>query len=410
MAILSMTEIAAYAKAAGFSGNSLITAVAVAMAESSGSTTVVNRLGCTGLWQIYVKVHKKAHPTWTTSWLKQPGNNAHAAYVLSNRGKNWRPWEAYTNGAYRKYLSAARRAVKSAPSITAVKYGPRPGKGRTVGRALSIASSQVGYVERRDNHTKYWDEFNRLGWTDIKNGYWCAAFVTWVLYKTGFTKGQIKSMYGSNPWGVFAMMNYAKKKKRWTTTPKPGYITVYSYSHVDIVEKVLRNGKFQTIGGNTSSSNRGSQNNGGMVARKVKTRKGVLGFIKIDYDAGGSLDPTSPDWVPGTDTPDSEMTSGGKLTVNGDFNGSTAELLARYFGFQHGGLPTAKYWKEIEKIARFPVKWQDGQLDKETVMFLQYATYQKANGVWNATCIRNIQEHLNGFVDGKNEPYAKWGK
>ena len=50
---LSMTQIAGYAKQAGFSGNALVTAVAVAMAESSGNTSVVNSLGCTGLWQIY---------------------------------------------------------------------------------------------------------------------------------------------------------------------------------------------------------------------------------------------------------------------------------------------------------------------------------------------------------------------
>lgn len=49
MAMLSMTQIAAYAKGAGFTGNALITAVAVAMAESSGSTTVVNSIGCVGL-------------------------------------------------------------------------------------------------------------------------------------------------------------------------------------------------------------------------------------------------------------------------------------------------------------------------------------------------------------------------
>ena len=48
-----MTQIASYAKGAGFTGDALIVATAVAMAESSGSTTVVNRLGCVGLWQVY---------------------------------------------------------------------------------------------------------------------------------------------------------------------------------------------------------------------------------------------------------------------------------------------------------------------------------------------------------------------
>lgn len=51
MAYLSMTQIAGYAKSAGFTGNALIVATAVAMAESSGNTSVVNRLGCVGLFQ-----------------------------------------------------------------------------------------------------------------------------------------------------------------------------------------------------------------------------------------------------------------------------------------------------------------------------------------------------------------------
>ena len=93
MATLTMRQIASYAYAAGFRGNALITATAVAMAESSGRTDVVNRLGCTGLWQIYVKVHIRNNPSWTTKAMKQPYNNAKAAYKLSSGGRNWRPWE-----------------------------------------------------------------------------------------------------------------------------------------------------------------------------------------------------------------------------------------------------------------------------------------------------------------------------
>lgn len=51
MAYLSMTQIAGYAKSAGFTGNALIVATAVAMAESSGNTSVENSLGCVGLFQ-----------------------------------------------------------------------------------------------------------------------------------------------------------------------------------------------------------------------------------------------------------------------------------------------------------------------------------------------------------------------
>lgn len=68
---------------------------AVAMAESSGSTTVVNSIGCVGLWQINQPVHVKSHPTWTVRWLQDPVNNAKAAKVI-HASQGWRAWEAYT--------------------------------------------------------------------------------------------------------------------------------------------------------------------------------------------------------------------------------------------------------------------------------------------------------------------------
>lgn len=111
MPTLNASQIAAYARAAGFSGQELTVAVAVALGESSGRTTVVNPIGCVGLWQINQPVHVQSHPTWSKEWLKNPANNARAAYTLSNGGRNWQPWEAYTNGDYKKHLSAAKRAT-----------------------------------------------------------------------------------------------------------------------------------------------------------------------------------------------------------------------------------------------------------------------------------------------------------
>lgn len=111
MPVLSASQIATVANSAGFTGDSLVKATAIALAESSGRTDVVNSIGCVGLWQIYQKVHVKAHPHWTTEWLKNPQNNANAAFILSNGGKNWIPWEVYTNGMYLMHMEAARQAV-----------------------------------------------------------------------------------------------------------------------------------------------------------------------------------------------------------------------------------------------------------------------------------------------------------
>lgn len=104
MATLSQSQIQMYAAAAGMSNPPLM--AAIAMAESSGSTTVVNSIGCVGLWQINQPVWVKSHPTWTKTWLQNPANNASAAaLILSSQGLN--AWEAYTNGAYEKYYSGS---------------------------------------------------------------------------------------------------------------------------------------------------------------------------------------------------------------------------------------------------------------------------------------------------------------
>lgn len=94
MATLSQGQIAMIARAAGLPGDPNVWA-AVAMAESSGRTDVVNSIGCVGLWQINQRAHVKAHPTWTVAWLKNPLNNAKAAKVIY-ADQGWGAWEAYT--------------------------------------------------------------------------------------------------------------------------------------------------------------------------------------------------------------------------------------------------------------------------------------------------------------------------
>src|SRR3954447_16304819 len=100
MPTLSMDQIALHAQSAGLPNSQVAVATAVAMAESSGNSDVVNSIGCVGLWQINQPVHVKTHPLWTREWLKNPANNARAMVELSGHGIYWRPWEAYTNGNY----------------------------------------------------------------------------------------------------------------------------------------------------------------------------------------------------------------------------------------------------------------------------------------------------------------------
>lgn len=97
------------ARAAGFTGDALVTAVAVAMAESQGVPQKSKYPGeeSYGMWQ----VHIPSHPEYTPDQMMDPAQNAQAAFKISGGGANWKPWSVYKSGAYQQYLDEARAAV-----------------------------------------------------------------------------------------------------------------------------------------------------------------------------------------------------------------------------------------------------------------------------------------------------------
>lgn len=106
--------IAQVAKAAGFAGEDLVTAVAIALGESGGQTdnTNKNTNGSTdyGLWQI-----NSVHSAFDISKLFNPMYNAECAYVLyTNRGQKFTDWVVYKSGRYREFLDQARAGVQQA--------------------------------------------------------------------------------------------------------------------------------------------------------------------------------------------------------------------------------------------------------------------------------------------------------
>lgn len=113
---LSASQIAGYASAAGFTGDALNTAVAIALAESSGNPSAYNPetaagtpqgIGSYGLWQIYLY----KHPEFANLNLNDPQTNANAAYqIYSNNGSNFSAWSTYNSGAYLAYVPQASSA------------------------------------------------------------------------------------------------------------------------------------------------------------------------------------------------------------------------------------------------------------------------------------------------------------
>lgn len=114
---LSAAQIAGYAQTAGFTGDDLVTAVAIALAESSGNPEAHGDLslpgsGSYGLWQIYAHAHPEFGPDFTK--LFDPQTNANAAYsVYQAAGSSFAPWSTFKNGAYSAYLQNASDAVSA---------------------------------------------------------------------------------------------------------------------------------------------------------------------------------------------------------------------------------------------------------------------------------------------------------
>lgn len=110
---LSPAQIAVYAQQAGFTGQDLISAVAIAIAESSGNPkangdTNLTPGGSVGLWQINLA----AHPEFAGLDLTDPQTNANAAYsVYMAAGYSFYPWSTYKSGAYARYVGDAAAGV-----------------------------------------------------------------------------------------------------------------------------------------------------------------------------------------------------------------------------------------------------------------------------------------------------------
>lgn len=117
---LTISQLTALAAGAGFSGDDLATAVAIALAESEGNPQAYNPEkaagaaqghGSFGLWQIYIT----AHPEFASENLLDPQTNAAAAFAIyTAAGNSFRLWSTFTNGAYQAYVSTVTAFLNAA--------------------------------------------------------------------------------------------------------------------------------------------------------------------------------------------------------------------------------------------------------------------------------------------------------
>ncbi len=133
MADYSVSDLVGAAKAAGFSGAALVTAVAVALAENSGRLlravgTNVDGSRDRGPWQI----NDRAHPDVSDACAFSLDCSAGAAFQISSEGRSWQPWATWTNGAYKQYLQEAQGAAAGTTDATAASSGDWTGVGSAI--------------------------------------------------------------------------------------------------------------------------------------------------------------------------------------------------------------------------------------------------------------------------------------
>lgn len=143
----------------------------------------------------------------------------------------------------------------------------------TVKELLAVAVGELGTCESPagSNRTKYGR------WMLLDGQPWCMSFVQWccaqagvpLALRTGSCSALLNWYRGNNP-------------KRIVTEPQPGDIIIYTFGHTGILESAAA-GTVTAIEGNTSPGSSGSQDNGGGVYRRTRSRSLVRAYIRPDF-------------------------------------------------------------------------------------------------------------------------------
>lgn len=142
MATLSREEIRAAAASAGFSGNDLNIAVAVALAESGGNPRAHNATppdNSYGLMQINMlggmgPERRAKYNLKSNEDLYNPATNMRVAYGIF-KGSGWKAWTTYTRGTYKKYMTGDDSSTDTSGEAVAAPVGANPING--IGDAIN---------------------------------------------------------------------------------------------------------------------------------------------------------------------------------------------------------------------------------------------------------------------------------
>ena len=224
-------------------------------------------------------------------------------------------------------------------------------------KVINVAKKYVGVCEDPPNSNKVVFNTKLYGGREVSgaNYPWCCAFIWCIFNEAGINIKRTASCMMLGDW-------FKQEGKYHKDNPQVGDIVFFKFpgssrwtNHVGLVIEVNGN-TLTTIEGNTSSDNKGSQNNGGMVA--IRTRKinsSVVGFGRVSDDKNNSAKnmPTLRLGSRGASVKTLQSIlneHGAHLTVDGIFGNLTKLAVISFQGLndlQKDGIVGRKTWEKL---------------------------------------------------------------
>lgn len=159
----------------------------------------------------------------------------------------------------------------------------------TIDQAIRLAKNELGVSEypANSNNVKYntWYYGKMVQGSDYP---WCAVFISYIFKDSPNLVKKTASCLN--------MLEWFEDRNRIVTHPQPGDIVFYKFktnkrrtNHVGIIISVEDSQHFTTIEGNTSLK---SDDNGGAVMERRRTRANVVAFARPLYEDLGDYHPT----------------------------------------------------------------------------------------------------------------------
>lgn len=291
----SIAQLVTLAKKAGFKGNNVAIAAAIAMAESGGKSGELNDNPKTGdlsygLWQINMignlgPDRRKKFRLKSNEDLFDPAINANVAYKISG-GSDFSSWTTYRDGLHLPFLPAAEKASQKGDVVL-------PGQPKVPNLKPPTIPEMGGQQIEQNYGMNLHDEFEFTG-PDGKKYKAHKTAKGFDFYTVGPFSQKINTTGGKNQKIVDAFIRERQKYLNKKSSSSGTKVSIYS-GHADMTKK--SGGEIGTMGGISKLINSNFLSNeaflNDLIARRVADKASGLAIYRSPIKTDADRDPNS---------------------------------------------------------------------------------------------------------------------